>query len=551
MARRSRKPSRHGRKARRITPRRWLPFLALIALTAGAVVLIQDEDDTQALPISATTAASASQYLPVGAVPDALSTGWYCSGGSARGRGGPAELTVVIANEAPVGATAELTAVGGEDGPERMTIDIGARSSKRVLVSELVTARWVGVSVEILGGHASVSRQVSGPLGFETSPCSTSTDDRWYVPSGSTTRGADGAILIFNPFPSATSVDVSFATDDGPRTPRTLQGLSVPGQSLAVIDSSMLPARRPEIATQVVARGGQVVVDRVQLYDGTGDPVPTELEGAEPTPAPEGLGSTAAIPALAPRWVFPDAELEIDTRTQVGVLNPGTEDAEIDLVVTYEDPDLAPAVDPVAVTVRAGDQAIVDLTEQVQLTPDLPFSLEVRSLEGVPVAAELLVFGATSPAASEAGGVTGEPSEVPPNEDNEDDTSPIGPSAGFAVVPGSPVTASSWLLPERWANNGRQDSVVVANPGSTDVEVRLDEVANGNRTPVETAAVTVPAGDRRSLDLDQIESRSMLVVTASGPVVVGQRLVQGDRVGVAASLLTPWPETVALLGPVP
>lgn len=557
MARQSRTRSRHGRKARRITPRRWLPFLALIALTAGAVVLIQNEDDPTP-PSRASTAASASRYLPVGAVPDALSTAWYCSGGTARGEDGPAELTVVIANEAVEGATAELTVVGGEDGPVNTEVDVPARGVIRVVVADLVTARWAGVTVEVLGGHAAVSREVSGPAGFDTSPCATGTNERWHIPSGSTVRGADAAILVYNPFRGATTVDVTFSTDDGPRTPRSLQGLSIPGQSLQVIGTEDLPARRGEIATEVVARGGQVVVDRVQIYDGSGDPIAVETQDAEPTPAPEGLASSGAIPELSPRWIFPDALLGVDTRTQLGIVNPTEQDTEIDVLITYEEPELAPAVDPVAVTVRAGAQSIVDLSEQAQLTADLPFSAEVRSLDGVPVAAELLVFGATPPAASREGSGVAEgedPSEVPTEDEEEgdpdDSEGPAAPSAGFAVVPGSAVVASSWALPQRWANDDRTAALIVANPGSAAVEVTVDAVGSGARELVPSASVTVPAGDRRSLDLSDAAPSPMLIVTADGPVVVGQRLVQLDKAGLAASLLTPWPETVALLDPVP
>lgn len=551
MARPSRTRSRHGRKARRITPRRWLPFVALIALTAGAVVLIQNEDDTPPPQSSTLAAASASRYLPVGAVPDALSTTWYCSGGTARGDGGPAELTVVIANDAAEGATAELTVVGGDDGPVTSEVDVPARGVTKVVVADLVTARWAGVTVDVLGGRAVVSREVSGPAGLDTSPCATGANDRWYVPSGSTVRGADAAVLIYNPFPGPTSVDVSFATDDGPRQPRSLQGLSIPGRSIQVIGTEDLPARRPEIATSVVARGGQVIVDRVQIYDGSGDPVATELEDREPTPPPEGMAATAAVPELSSRWIFPDALIEGRTRTQVGIVNPTDEDAEIDLVITYEEPELAPAVEPVAVTVRAGRQTIVDLSEEAQLTPDLPFSAEIRSLEGVPVAAELLVFGASPPVVSSSGSgdAGGEgATEAPPEE--EEPGEPATPSAGFAVVPGSPVAASSWVASERWANDDRTTALVVANPGTAAVEVTVDAVSSGAREPVPSASVTVPAGDRRSLDLRDAGASPMLVVTADGPVVVGQRLVQLDRAGVAASLLTPWPETVVLLEPV-
>ena len=77
MARR--RIGRHGRRSRRITPRRWLPFLALVAVVGGAVAVSMQDPD----PVTGSTLVEVpSDRLPVAGEPGALSTAWYCTGGT-------------------------------------------------------------------------------------------------------------------------------------------------------------------------------------------------------------------------------------------------------------------------------------------------------------------------------------------------------------------------------------------------------------------------------------------------------------------------------------
>jgi len=530
--------------------------VALVAVTAGAVVLANQAADPED---ASSSVELPSTLLPVAAEPDALSTAWYCAGGTAQGDDGPAELSVVIANAAPTGAEAEVVVVGSDGQLEATSIDVPASGRVRVDGPDLVSAEWIAMTVEVLGGRATVEREVSGPNGLDVSPCSTNASERWYVPSGSTVRGASEHLVLFNPFPDATSVDISFATDEGRRSPRAVQGLSVPGRSLRVVSSEDLPARRPEIATRIVARTGRIVVDRVQVYDGSGDPVGGSGDGALETPVPEGVASTAAVPAPVARWLFPHAVQDVGTRTQVAVYNPGRADAVIDVVVAYERPERFSEVEPLPLTVRGGEQQVIDLADVADIVDGSGFTIDVRSLEGVPVVAEQLVFGAvvTDPMAevpldgeepAEEGPAGGDPvEEAPPDEAAADEAAAVSP--GFAVHAGSPVAASEWLLAGRAASTDQVATVVVANPGADEVTVRVEEIDRGRRSSVPAATVTVPAGDRRTLDLSNAGADTALLVRADGAVVVGRSAVVVGGTGIVWSLATPLPETVVQLPP--
>lgn len=519
MARRS---GRHSRRIKRFTPRRWLPFVLLITVVAGGVFVQQQNDEAN--PVSPIILSAATR-VPVAAEADALSTAWYCAGGTSSGDGA-AELTVVIANASERGASAEVSAVSDDGRRRRSTLSVPANGRTRVVARDLIDADWVGLTIEVFGGRATVEREVSGPAGIDASPCSTSAATSWFVPSGSTVREAKYYLTLFNPFPDATSVDVTFATDDGPKNPRSLRGLAIPARSLRVVAvGDSLPARK-EIAAKVTARTGRIVVDRVQIYTGKGDSVAAGTDGVA-SPAPQGLASTAAIPAASVRWRFPDAQKGPETRTQLAVFNPSRRLARVDVSIAYEDPDRRTEVEPIQLDVRAGEQTILDLTNLAALAEGTPFSIDVRSIEQVPVTAEQLVFGSVSDA--------GEGTEAAP------------PVAGFTVVPGSPIAASSWFLASRGQSTVRDASVVVVNPGATAVTVTVESIVSGSRSKVADATVRIPAGDRRVLDLASAPFNPALVISADGPVVVGHSIVMTDGDGMSQSLATPLPETIVEL----
>ncbi|QXC62812.1 hypothetical protein KSP35_08555 [Aquihabitans sp. G128] len=311
------------------------------------------------------------------------------------------------------------------------------------------------------------------------------------------------------------------------------------GRSLRVVPAEDLPARRGRIATKVTARTGRVVVDRIQTYDGKGDVVEGS-DDATTTAAPQGLASAPGLPSPASRWLFPDATNAEGTRTQLALYNPTGRPARLQVVITYQDPGRQAPVDPIDVDVRAREQQLVDLTETAGIEPGVPYTVDVRSLDDVPVAAEQLRFGAPAPVVAAATDAEADPDEEAPPAEGE-------PVAGFAVVAGSPLAARSWLVPSRSASTSRVASVVVANPGAASVTVRVEAFVEGKRTAVEAATVRVPAGDRRELDLSSTFLNPALVVTATGPVVVSHSVVATEGLGLTQSLASPFPETVTEL----
>lgn len=514
MARRT--AARRRRRTRRLTPRRWLPFLALSALVAAATIV---ESDRTVLTPEQVDATLDVATLPAVARADAIGTAWYCAGGSAAGDDGIAELTVVLANDADVGAKAEVTAIT-EDGDEVVeAVDVPANGRARVRLADLVDGEWAASTVEVRGGRVAVEREVRGPLGLDSAPCSTEASDRWYVASGATERGAELYLSLFNPFPDATSVDISFATDSGPREPRALSGLSIPARSVRVVRVADDVTDRTAIATSVRVRSGRVVVDRIQTYDGTGEPLP-DAGVAEGSPAPSGLVSTLASPVRADRWIVPGARLSPGVRTQVAVFNPTPDTAEIDLVVGYQEPERNPTVEPVELTLRGYQQTVVDLADVTGILPDVDLWVDVRSLDGVPLVVERRSFFA-DPASR----------------------------TGAVVSLASPFAATRWLVAQGGNTQARTTTVQVANPGPADAVVTVVQIGGGVRADLPSAEVTVPAGDRRALVLDDASAAATLVLDATGPVVVTSSLSSIEGPGIGVSPAFAYPETVVAVPP--
>lgn len=539
--RRGRKVPRQRRRGRRLTPRRWLPVLVFAALVSAAVVVNGTDDEVER---PTTPVDRAGVVLPVAAGRRALSTAFFCSGGTAKGKAGAAELAVLIANAAPNGTTADLTFVTVEGRTEKVSVDVPAAGRVRVAAAEHVEGEWVAVTVDVLGPEVVVEKTVNGPDGFELDPCPTTASDRWYVASGTSEIGAEERLVLYNPFPAPSSVDISFSTDDGRLTPRALRGFTVPAGSVRVVDPGVMPARKSEIAATVAARTGKIVVDRVQSFDGTGSVIAAE-GAAGAVSAPVGLASASGTASPSTRWVFPDVVDAEGARTQIALFNPTERTAEIDLVLAYEDPRRRASIEPVQVTLPGMEERVIDLRSVPGLELAQPFMLRVESLAvdgdpAVPVVAEQVVLNAPASTSASEEGDRGEGTDGPSGGG--------GVADGFSVTVGSAVMAPTWFLATSGTSGSRSGSVVVANLGDEAATVRVETVLRGTRTRL-PKVLKVPAGDRRVIDLDGVDPAAAIVVSASVHVVVSRTVVATSGAGISHSIAAPLPTGVRTLPP--
>ena len=505
--------SRHmARRRRRLTPRRWPVLVVVPALLIGAAIVDRDHTEpTSREPDASSTTRVLASLQPTASSATALSSTFFCAGGSARGASGPAELSVVVANAADEAATGEVTVYGSNDRSAAKPVQVPPHGQVTVDTRSILEADWVAAQVEVIGGQVSVERQITGSDGIDTGPCSSSSAPQWTLPSGSTVRGSDEFLALFNPFADDATVDLRFVTDTGVRTPLALQGYQVPARSLRVVRVTSVVARRPIVTSIVQARTGQIVVDRIQLGDGTGDRVQSAQNGPT-TAAPKGVTVTSGIPLPARTWSFADAANLQGARTRIVVYNPGRTEAEVDVHVDLDDPRRNGTLDPFELTIEPRDVQVLDLTAQSTI-PHVGFSVSAQSVNGVPVYAELTYDG-------------GSPAHV----------------KGMAATPGAPTAATSWLFGAGANQGDTTEQISVLNPGASPATLTVERLRKSGRSKIsDLTGIHVAAGARAQLELPTAgEGDLVLLVSADQPIVAQSTIARRPR-GLSTAMGVPLP----------
>lgn len=387
---------------------------------------------------------------------DARSSAWYCAEGTSDPEGRAAE-TVLITNLGSGDVGAAVTVFpGGEAEPTTLEVTVDAATTLPVPVEEVLATPEPGVLVETFGGDVLVEHQVRSGDDIAVGPCASEAATEWYFAGGTTSRGAELYLVLFNPFGEDASVDVSFVTDTGFTEPERLQGLTVPRRSRVSVPVHEEVRRRSLVGTAVSARSGRVVAEQSLLLDGSPD-----VGGRE------GLAVSLGASAMAAEWHFPWAGVPGNEGQGVAVANFGTGSAEVTVEVTLEG-DATLAEQTVPVPPRT--VVVVELAGRV---PDgVEASLTVRATRDVDVVAEQLAVGAR----------------------------------GIATMVGSTQPA------QRWAFATRGRALALFNPGSENVGVVLrgadgseldrGEVAAGRRLGVDAGELDLPANAPIVIDAD-------------------------------------------------
>lgn len=474
-------------------------------------------------------------YLPTASPAGTIGSAWFCAGGTATA-GGAADHEVFLVNVGDTVAHATVT-VYPSDGaaPRALAREVPPRYRSPVRLGDLVTAPFAAAAVEVAGGQVVVEHRVSGPLGYDLAPCAASASDRWYFPGGDTLLGDDMVLALFNPFPADATVDIAFVTDGADldannRAPRALQGLPVPGRSLVVVRVADQVSRRSHVVTTVKASAGQVVVDQLQTYGGNLAP-PNSTgqagQGAQPgqndgdttvSLPPPGVTVHLGVPRPATSWIFPDGRKTDGAHESYVVYNPSDRPANVDVSMTLDDPAANPAPAPFEITGLApGAFQVVELDKETRVPNGVDHSAVVRSLNGVPVVAQRLLYAA-------------------------------GPwsHAGAAATTGSPVTATTWVLATGTNLPTTDEQVVVFNPSHAMARIRVRAVDSGKAlAPAGPATFQVGPGRRLTVPITSLKVQNgdlATVVTSDKPVVVERTLLENNGVGISSNVAVPLPD---------
>jgi hypothetical protein len=476
-----------------VTPRKAPVFVVLIlAAIAGGLV-----DRIPLRPPSSASGVARVPTMPMAAPPTSLSSTWFCAGATSvpdgvdlgEGLKVAASGTVFVANAGTRELKGTFTIVPSEGETKVYPLTVGPRARTVVNEQDLVTAPYVAAIVELDGGDVVVEQQVEGALGFSTSPCASSANDRWYLAAGSTARDDRMVLTLFNPFPEDAIVDLSFATDDGRTVPSDFTGLVVKGGKLRVVNVGEHVRRDVNVSVTAVARTGRIVVHRLQARTG---PV-------------KSLSLALAAPSPGATWYFPEGLVTNGLIERFHLYNPTTREAQVTIELALE----TGSAEPFDLTVPPGERLTLSANDEERVPKDVGHGATVRSLNGVPVVAERTI-AATAPAARTGGSDT----------------------------LGTRGAARQWVLAAGTASDAIDEWVVILNPGPSAATVSLQALAGGQLLPIEgMQAVSVPAGRRVALRLtDHVKRDDLPVLVRSTKAVVVERgLYKVGGLGLAVS----------------
>jgi hypothetical protein len=306
---------------------------------------------------------------------------------------------------------------------------------------------------------------------------------------------------LFTPFPSDAIATVTFATDDGARTPQAFDAMVIPGGRVTVLDVTSVVTLRDQLATSVSVREGRLIVDQIQTADGSAHTA-------------KGMAVTPAAPRGASVWWFADGPATQGAKIRFLVQNPGSSSAHVKVDVRLDSAGQNGTVSPFEATVQPGAYWTIDLSKDTRVPVGVGFTAVATSDDDRPIVVDRVVT-AQAPAT--------------PN--------------GFDVALGSPLLSRRWLMPFGSSNLVLKATLIVTNLSAThSVRVSVTTVTDGRAAPLEgTSQVEeIPAGERGGFTVPAGPNAATLslAVSSSAEVVVEERLTY-QKWGMSSPLAVP------------
>lgn len=509
---------------------RWTTIVILVGSLLGAVLFDRIDRDPTVLAGPDVV----PRETPLMIQPAPLGSSWFCPIGSA-GVDTYADAEITVTNIGSEDAVANLD-VRSADGPgPGLRLDVAAGTSETVALSSLGTFGAAAASVEVIGGDGVVSHRVTTAAGVTEGPCASGSSSTWYFGGGPTTTDTAQYIAFLNPYPNDVVFRAEFQTPTRVRQPNELEARTVPAQSVVVIEVGEFVAPEQVVATRIeTVGGGQLVVERLFVLDGSIAPTGAALEAAVADPALE--------------WTLPAGRVHEAGENTLTVFNPTDAVAEVDVrldPLDVGDRSLFGLV-PLELTVQPGRLATIDLrgtANQLLLPSPYDVGVTVTSANGVPVvvhrwqaqpAALVTDADATDEADNTSERRRQDDGEVPAEEVPPALEGPIyvQPTAriGLASSHGSPRASTRWVAASAslLADNG--SAVIVFGEEGALVEVRL--LVGGSLGSPVRAAVD-PTG-RAVIPLNPVAAHAGIVVTADQAIVAELQLVGPERYDVVA-----------------
>ena len=465
-----------------------IPALLLVAIFVVGLVALDRGGKERSVPTVRVRSVVDGPTVPRA---DAVSVAWYCTEGTAT-QDGRADETVLIANLAkePIEATVSVMR-GADRDPVVETRTVEALAQERVQISDLVDEEEPGVVVELLGGPAIVEHELRNGDRVAIGACARQPSRDWFFAAGTTERGAQEWLTLFNPFGEDAIVNVSFLTASGFDAPGSTQGIAVPRRSRVSVPVHEQVQREDVVATTVHARVGRVVAERTLLFDGSAGPA--------------GLAVSGGVTGSAERWRVPVGITQPGVTQSVSIANFGKRAAAVEVEVVLEGD---AASEPRTVDVPARSVVREELAEDV--AAGSLYGVDVRVKNGPAVVVETL-------------------------------SSWVAPSVvlDVASTSGAATRARSWAFAASRLDEDDDALLMAMNTTDRPLTVQLYAYTAGDPdSPRSAPARALAPGERAIFQMSQlgVDPDQVVVLSADGPIVAGRLLVGG---GISFSLGVP------------
>ncbi|MCU1428885.1 MAG: hypothetical protein JWL83_2885 [Actinomycetia bacterium] len=370
-------PSGHDAPGRAVP--RWPLALVLAVLLVGAVIAGNGKSSaTNGINAKRASAEGTPRDAAAIAGTGASSSAWYCPGPPPSPLLANASERLSVSNLEAKPVDVAVTVFGKKGLLTHSSLRAAARASTRIDPGKGV-AENNAIIVEPFASRVAVEATSTGPNTFASAPCATQPSPVWNFASGTTVRGAEDWIVIFNPFGDDAVVDMSFFTNAGLERPSALQGMTIPRRSRIAIPVHDTERRQPFVATSITARTGRVVAQQTVLFG----------------PETGFTGQTRSLGAIVAgnQWVFASGVTLPGVSRVIGISNPSDLDAQVDVQVA---PMSNIVIEPITIAVPRQSAVNVQLggcdahspPSCVRVPPNLAYSVVVRATHNVPVVAE-------------------------------------------------------------------------------------------------------------------------------------------------------------------
>jgi len=500
-----------------ISPRRRIISILLVVVSLGALVgfgrLVAVGDDR--------AEAWQSGFSPIAQIRSSgIDSSWVC-GGATLVAGAtsttplidqPLWVSVLNAGASSTDVTLDILFDASPARPVPATQSIislspGERRDLKVvdLVAQLPAAEAVGITDEPTktrpgAVYASVAVRSAAPdvvVSYATgltqslrwSPCATSPNRRWFVPTGTTRKDAAMLLLLTNPFDDVATVDLGIRSEAGYVEPPDFSGIVVNPHSTRVINVGDHVRRRETVAVDAFVRNGRAVVSWIQS-GGVG--------GAQAVTS--GLAANGASTTL--RWA--GLQLSDGATYQLAVFNSSaTESSSVEVLPLFAGGEAFPF------TVELGphEQRTIDLSNDPRIPRNVDVALQLDVVAGAAVVGTL-VYQGVAPASRR----------------------------GTDATNGLPVDAHRWIVPVVDTSDEVATSLSVFNPNDVAIAFTVREFVGAEQLDFGVAATTyrtVEPKQSLTVSLDEMRvAQGAVSVESTGAVAI---VVTHDNAALATS----------------